>query len=104
MVTRAFKHIVLAVVASTENRISLSAVVAGALNLLLGNLKEDNYNNDDEDDDDNALRMKWLRSFIFKRYNWMLKDEFPYLRKFVLLRGLCHKVLYLDFFAGCFSA
>ncbi|CAA6670472.1 unnamed protein product [Spirodela intermedia] len=90
MVTRAFKHIVLAVIAVAGNGRNLSAVIAAALNIFFGSSKEDN---DHEDHDkDNTLRMKWLRTFISKRYHWKLKNEFQYLRKFVLLRGLCHKV------------
>ncbi|XP_078443122.1 tetratricopeptide repeat (TPR)-like superfamily protein [Wolffia australiana] len=93
MVTRAFKHILLAVIARAGNGSSLSAAIATALNFLFrSSEKGDDNNQADDDDSDNALRMKWLRAFISKRYRWELKNEFPFLRKFILLRGLCHKV------------
>ncbi|MQM20488.1 hypothetical protein Taro_053509 [Colocasia esculenta] len=90
MVTRAFKHILLAVVAAVGNIVNLPAAIAAALNILLGSPKEENDNQ--EPDADSTLRTKWLQAFVSKRYNWRMKEEFRYLRKFILLRGLCHKV------------
>lgn len=85
MVTRAFKNIVNAVVASVDNIADLSTAVASSLNFLFGTCLN-------EDDDDHELKIRWLRAFIFKRFGWRLNDEFQHLRKISILRGLCHKV------------
>ncbi|KAK3020493.1 hypothetical protein RJ639_045743 [Escallonia herrerae] len=88
MVTRAFKHVLRAVIASVENVADLSLAIASCLNLLLGvRAKEDGEENLFED-----FKLRWLQSFLSKRYSWRLKDEFSHLRKLSILRGLCHKV------------
>ncbi|KAK2994489.1 hypothetical protein RJ640_021294 [Escallonia rubra] len=88
MVTRAFKHVLRAVIASVENVADLSLAIASCLNLLLGiRAKEDGEENLFED-----FKLRWLQSFLAKRYSWKLKDEFSHLRKLSILRGLCHKV------------
>ncbi|XP_077237978.1 protein REDUCED CHLOROPLAST COVERAGE 3-like [Tasmannia lanceolata] len=90
MVTRAFKHIIQAVVAAVGNVGELSSAIASSLNLLLGSWTKEN---DGQDlNEDHVLKMKWLETFISKRFGWSLKDEFQHLRKFAILRGLCHKV------------
>ncbi|KAJ6826468.1 protein TSS-like [Iris pallida] len=90
MVTRSFKHILRAVVATVTNLSDLPTAIAAILNILLGSSYMDN---DDQDlSSDHALKMKWLETFTLKRYGWILKDEFQHLRKFVILRGLCQKV------------
>ncbi|CAA0816455.1 Tetratricopeptide repeat (TPR)-like superfamily protein [Striga hermonthica] len=83
MVTRAFKHVVRAVIASVGSIESMSTAIATTLNFLLGscNVK-----------DDQALKLQWLRAFLEKRFGWKLQDEFQHLRKLSILRGLCHKV------------
>ncbi|GER48453.1 tetratricopeptide repeat protein [Striga asiatica] len=83
MVTRAFKHVVRAVIASVGCIESMSTAIAATLNFLLGscNVK-----------DDQALKLQWLRAFLEKRFGWKLQDEFQHLRKLSILRGLCHKV------------
>ncbi|XP_030525189.2 protein REDUCED CHLOROPLAST COVERAGE 3 isoform X2 [Rhodamnia argentea] len=89
MVTRAFKHILKAVVASVENIEDLSAAVASTLNFLLGSGGvEDN----ETLNEDCLLRLQWLRTFLARRFGWTLKDEFQHIRKSSILRGLCHKV------------
>eukprot|EP00268_Persea_americana_P022118 TRINITY_DN219_c0_g1_i4.p1 TRINITY_DN219_c0_g1~~TRINITY_DN219_c0_g1_i4.p1 ORF type:complete len:1113 (-),score=284.77 TRINITY_DN219_c0_g1_i4:426-3398(-) len=90
MVTRAFKHILQAVIATVGNVADLSAAIASCLNILLGSLTKENCNR--ELIDDHALKLKWLETFLLKRFGWRLKDEFQHLRKFAILRGLCHKV------------
>lgn len=90
MVTRSFKYILRAVIAAVDNISDLSAAVAATLNILLGPSKVENGGQDLISD--HNLKMKWVDSFILKRFSWSLKDEFQHLRKFVILRGLCHKV------------
>ncbi|KAF2323165.1 hypothetical protein GH714_033796 [Hevea brasiliensis] len=90
MVTRAFKHIVKAVIASVENVADLSAAVASSLNFLLGSCNMED--NDQNIKDDHILKLHWLQTFLSRRFGWTLKDEFLHLRKLSILRGLCHKV------------
>ncbi|KAF7814390.1 protein TSS isoform X1 [Senna tora] len=90
MVTRAFKHVLKAVIASVDNIADLSPVIASALNFLLGSCHLED--SDQNLSDDHHLRLQWLRIFLFKRFGWTLKDEFQHLRKISILRGLCHKV------------
>ncbi|KAF8407168.1 hypothetical protein HHK36_006294 [Tetracentron sinense] len=90
MVTRAFKYILKAVVASVENLADLSTAIASSLNFLLGSCKKET--NDQNIMNDHILKMRWLETFVARRFGWRLKDEFQYLRKFSILRGLCHKV------------
>ncbi|GMQ08986.1 hypothetical protein CsSME_00052497 [Camellia sinensis var. sinensis] len=90
MVTRAFKHVLKAVIASVNNVADLSTAVASCLNFLLGGYTiEDSEHNLSGD---HMLKLQWLRTFLAKRYGWTLKDEFQQLRKLTILRGLCHKV------------
>lgn len=89
MLTRAFKHILKAVIASVENVADLSAQIASSLNFLLGNCKtEDNIHNLSEDQN---IKLQWLRTFLATRFGYTTKDEFQQLRKISILRGLCHK-------------
>ncbi|KAF2323186.1 hypothetical protein GH714_033957 [Hevea brasiliensis] len=90
MVTRAFKHIVKAVIASVENVADLSAAVASSLNFLLGSCNMED--NDQNMKDDYILKLHWLQTFLSRRFGWTLKDEFLHLRKLSILRGLCHEV------------
>ncbi|XP_057967787.1 protein REDUCED CHLOROPLAST COVERAGE 3 [Malania oleifera] len=90
MVTRAFKHVLKAVVASVENVEDLPAAIASSLNFLLGLSAVEV--NDQNLRDDHVLKLRWLQKFLFQRFGWKLKDEFQHLRKFSILRGLCHKV------------
>lgn len=93
MVTRAFKHLLKAVIASVGNVSDLSEAIASSLNFLLG--VEDSDENLRED---YILKLQWLKTFVAKRFCWQLKDEFPHLRKLSILRGLCHKVSSAPFF------
>lgn len=91
MVIRAFKHVIKAVIAAVENAAELSGAVASSLNFLLGSYgSEDEENNNVNED--GALRLQWLRTFLSKRFEWKLSNEFPHLRKLSVLRGICHKV------------
>ncbi|KAH7422615.1 hypothetical protein KP509_12G017100 [Ceratopteris richardii] len=85
MVIRAYKHLLRAVVSSVNSRHDLAAGIAAALNAMLGTHKEAT------DVSENVW--KWLQTFINKRFGWKLTDDIrPDLRKFAVLRGLCHKV------------
>ncbi|XP_058226689.1 protein REDUCED CHLOROPLAST COVERAGE 3 [Rhododendron vialii] len=90
MVTRAFKHVLKAVIASVGNVADLPTAVASCLNFLLGSSGIED--NDHSLADDHILKLKWLQSFLAKRFGWRLQDEFQHLRKLSILRGLCHKV------------
>ncbi|XP_051134914.1 protein REDUCED CHLOROPLAST COVERAGE 3-like [Andrographis paniculata] len=87
MVTRAFKHVLRAVIGSVQCVDNMSTAIATALNFLLGSC-----NGESNDSSHQNLKLEWLRTFLEKRYGWKLKDEFQYLRKLSILRGLCHKV------------
>lgn len=99
MLTRAFKHLLKAVVASVDNVEDLPAAIASALNFLLGSCEMED--NDKELNDDHILRFEWLRMFIARRFGWTLKDEFRHVRKLSILRGLCHKVI-IAFDCSCY--
>lgn len=91
MITRAFKHILKAVIASVDSKADLPAAIAASLNFLLGScIIGDNQKYSDVQ----ILNLEWLRTFLEKRFCWKLNDEFPKLRKLSILRGLCHKVLH----------
>ncbi|XP_073107409.1 protein REDUCED CHLOROPLAST COVERAGE 3 isoform X2 [Elaeis guineensis] len=90
MVTRSFKYILRAVIAAVDNMSDLSSAIAATLNILLGPSEVEN--GDQNLISEHNLKMKWVETFILKRFCWRLKDEFQHLRKFVILRGLCHKV------------
>ncbi|KAG6734003.1 hypothetical protein I3843_01G241800 [Carya illinoinensis] len=89
MITRAFKHVLKAVVASVDNVEDLPAAIASSLNFLLGCCEME----DDQDlNDDHLLRFEWLKMVLAKKFGWTIKDEFLHVRKLSILRGLCHKV------------
>ncbi|XP_031130880.1 protein TSS isoform X2 [Ipomoea triloba] len=90
MVTRAFKYIVRAVIASTSDVANLPAAIASTLNFLLGSHTPED--NEEKLSDDQILKFQWLSEFLLKRFGWNLNDEFKRLRKLSILRGLCHKV------------
>ncbi|KAM6602307.1 hypothetical protein CsatA_021916 [Cannabis sativa] len=91
MVTRAFKHVLKAVIAaSVYNQSDLSEAIASSLNFLLGN--SESQENDQNPSGDHSLKLQWLEAYLSRKFGWKLKEELPYLRKFSILRGLCHKV------------
>ncbi|CAN6241120.1 unnamed protein product [Urochloa humidicola] len=91
MVIRSFKHIIRAVIAAVDDMQNMSAAIAETLNILLGSPRVENGADTDAHIEHN-LRLKWVESFLSKRFCWKLKDEFAHLRKFIILRGLCSKV------------
>ncbi|KAJ1281414.1 hypothetical protein BS78_04G303900 [Paspalum vaginatum] len=91
MVVRAFKHILRAVIAAVDDVNDLADSVASCLNILLGPFPEEN--NDGNCGEDHSIRKRWLEVFLIKRFGWKWKDEYCLdLRKYAILRGLCHKV------------
>ncbi|KQK01113.1 protein TSS isoform X1 [Brachypodium distachyon] len=91
MVVRACKHIIRAVIAAVDDINDMAEAVASCLNILLGPSPEEN--NDGKCVEDHNLRQKWLEVFLVKRFGSVWKDEYCLdLRKYAILRGLCHKV------------
>ncbi|KAK3001120.1 hypothetical protein RJ639_022477 [Escallonia herrerae] len=90
MVVRAFKHILRAVIATVANTEEMAVVIAAALNLMLGVPETEQPNQSCRVD---SLVWRWLEVFLKKRYGWDLKSaNYKDVRKFAVLRGLCHKV------------
>ncbi|XP_020672627.1 protein TSS [Dendrobium catenatum] len=91
MVVRAFKHMLQAVVAAVSDVDDLAASIASCLNVLLGTLPSEDV--DPNIASDHHLKQKWIEIFLYKRFGWRWKEEsWKDLRKFSLLRSLCHKV------------
>ncbi|XP_051150237.1 protein REDUCED CHLOROPLAST COVERAGE 2 [Andrographis paniculata] len=87
MVVRAYKHILQAVIAAVDDVSNLAPSIASCLNVLLGKPQTESADTDDE------LKWKWVEKFLSKRFYWQWKDEVRnQIRKFAILRGLCHKV------------
>jgi len=90
MIVRAFKHILQAVIAVVDKE-KMAASIAAALNLLLG-VPENRES--DKSCKIHPLVWKWLEVFLKKRFDWDLSSlNYSDVRKFAILRGLCHKVL-----------
>ncbi|KVH93684.1 Tetratricopeptide-like helical [Cynara cardunculus var. scolymus] len=90
MVVRAYKHILQAVVAAVDNIADLAESIASCLNVLLGTPVARNAASELGNDDD--LKWKWIELFLSKRFAWQWTNECRTdLRKFSILRGLCHK-------------
>ncbi|XP_023531150.1 protein TSS [Cucurbita pepo subsp. pepo] len=89
MIVRAYKHILQAVIAAVDVS-DLATSIASCLNVLLGTPSIE-----DEADwtNDCNLKWKWVETFLLKRFGWQWKyDGTQDLRKYAILRGLCHKV------------
>ncbi|XP_047947597.1 protein REDUCED CHLOROPLAST COVERAGE 1-like [Salvia hispanica] len=90
MIVRAFKHILQAVISAVEKPEKMAAAIAAALNLMLG-VPESKQ--PDQPSGVNSLVWNWLEVFLMKRYEWNIKNfNYEDIRKFAILRGLCHKV------------
>ncbi|OVA11326.1 Tetratricopeptide repeat-containing domain [Macleaya cordata] len=90
MIVRAFKHILQAVISAVTNTEVMAVSIAASLNLMLG-IPEDGETN--RSCKVHALVWKWLQLFLMKRYGWELSSiNYRDVRKFAILRGLCHKV------------
>ncbi|KAK9141476.1 hypothetical protein Syun_010876 [Stephania yunnanensis] len=91
MVVRAFKHVLQAVVAAVDDITDLAGALATCLNVLLGTTSSKDVDANIVDDDN--LKWKWVETFLLKRFGWQCNQEARHdLRKFAILRGLCHKV------------
>jgi protein TIF31 len=93
MVVRAFKHVLQAVVASCKNAADLPLNIAAALNVMLGaSLLEEDL--EKRPSSSKYLMWRWVETFVNKRFGWKLAGEVicSELRKYAILRGLCHKV------------
>lgn len=91
MIVRAFKHVLQAVVAAVPNITDLAGLVASCLNILLGTPSTENP--DADITNYNNLKWNWVETFLLKRFGWGWSHENQKeLRKFSILRGLCHKV------------
>lgn len=84
MITRTFKHLLRAVIASVNDMAELPVAIAASLNFMLG---------DGISSEDSCLRLQWLQKFISTKFGWIQKDEFKHLNKVSILRGLCQKVM-----------
>ncbi|KAL6982101.1 hypothetical protein U1Q18_023716 [Sarracenia purpurea var. burkii] len=90
MIVRAFKHVLQAVIAAVINTEETALAIAAALNLMLGVPENGQLNQPCNAD---TLIWKWLQVFLKKRYDWDLSSlNYKDVRKFAILRGLCHKV------------
>ncbi|KAJ3695426.1 hypothetical protein LUZ60_000803 [Juncus effusus] len=90
MMIRAFKHILHAVIASVNDINNASEAIASCLNILLG---EEDSETKSEENNNNNLKQKWLETFFEKRFGCGWKDDYALdLRKYAILRGICHKV------------
>ncbi|CAN6233123.1 unnamed protein product [Urochloa humidicola] len=91
MVVRAFKHVLRAIIAAVDDVNDVADSVASCLNILLGPFPEENNNGNCGED--HNLRKRCLEVFLTKRFGWKWKNEYSLdLRKYAILRGLCHKV------------
>ncbi|GLT79770.1 hypothetical protein SLA2020_512470 [Shorea laevis] len=91
MIVRAFKHILQAVIAAVGNTEKMAVSIAAALNLLLG--LPENEEELHKSCKIHSLVWRWLEVFLIKRYDWDISNlDCKDVRKFAILRGLCHKV------------
>ncbi|KAJ8900444.1 hypothetical protein K2173_025221 [Erythroxylum novogranatense] len=89
MIVRAFKHVLQAVIAAVADHQKMAVSVAAALNLMLGIPEDRNSRSSNV----HSLTWRWLEIFLKKRYEWNLgSSNFIDVRKYAILRGLCHKV------------
>ncbi|CAA6671503.1 unnamed protein product [Spirodela intermedia] len=77
MIVRAFKHVIRSVIAAVPETGDLAPLIAVTLNMMLVH----------------GIVWRWLETFLKKRYDWELtSSHYRDIRKFAILRGLCHKV------------
>jgi protein TIF31 len=90
MIVRAFKHIVRSVIAAISDKRQLALSIAAALNLLVG-IPESEASRSSLNV--HPLVWRWLVVFLKKRYEFELTEKHYHdVRKYAILRGLCHKV------------
>lgn len=90
MIVRAFKHILHSVIAAVDNTEKMAVSIAAALNMMLGVPENEESN---KSCNVHSLVWRWLQVFLKKRFEWDLSSlNYKDIRKFAILRGLCHKV------------
>ncbi|KAL5859534.1 hypothetical protein ACOSQ4_000830 [Xanthoceras sorbifolium] len=90
MIVRAFKHILQAVISAVVDSEKMAVSIAAALNMMLGVPEIEELN---KSHNVHSLVWRWLEVFLMKRYEWDLGGlNYKDVRKFAVLRGLCHKV------------
>ncbi|XP_075476247.1 LOW QUALITY PROTEIN: protein REDUCED CHLOROPLAST COVERAGE 1-like [Primulina tabacum] len=88
MIVRAFKHIMNAVLSAVHKTENMAGSIATALNLMFGSPE-----NGQPGQHVHPLVWGWLQVFLKKRYGWdLISSNYNDVRKFAILRGLCHKV------------
>ncbi|XP_073028241.1 protein REDUCED CHLOROPLAST COVERAGE 1-like isoform X2 [Primulina eburnea] len=88
MIVRAFKHIMNAVLSAVHKTENMAASIATTLNLMFGSPE-----NGQPGQHVHPLVWGWLQVFLKKRYGWdLISSNYNDVRKFAILRGLCHKV------------
>ncbi|XP_073126051.1 protein REDUCED CHLOROPLAST COVERAGE 1 isoform X2 [Henckelia pumila] len=88
MIVRAFKHIMQAVISAVHKTENMAASIAATLNFMFGSPE-----NRQPDQHVHSLVWGWLQVFLKKRYGWdLISSNYNDVRKFAILRGLCHKV------------
>ncbi|KAG2268380.1 hypothetical protein Bca52824_062935 [Brassica carinata] len=90
MITRTFKHLLRAVIASINKMAELPGAIAASLNFMLG--LHGLEGSDGISSEESCLRLQWLQKFLSTRFGWIQKDEFKHLNKVSILGGLCQKV------------
>ncbi|KAJ0257058.1 Tetratricopeptide repeat [Hirschfeldia incana] len=90
MITRTFKHLLRAVIASINNMADLTGAIAASLNFMLG--LHGLEGTDGISSEESCLRLQWLQKSLSTKFGWIQKDEFKHLNKVSILRGLCQKV------------
>uniref|UniRef100_A0A1J3IKT3 Clustered mitochondria protein n=1 Tax=Noccaea caerulescens TaxID=107243 RepID=A0A1J3IKT3_NOCCA len=90
MITRSFKHLLRAIIASVNNMAELPGAIAASLNFMLG--LHGFEGSDMISSEEHCLRLQWLQKFISRKFGWIQKEEFKHLKKVSILRGLCQKV------------
>lgn len=102
MIVRAFKHILQAVIAAVVDPEKMAISIAAALNLMLGVPENGELK---QLGNAHSLVWRWLEIFLKKRYEWDFSTlHYKDVRKFAILRGLCHKVFwYLSMHSKTFA-
>lgn len=91
MITRSFKHLLRAIIASVNNMAELPGAIAASLNFMLG--LHGFEGSDMISSEEHCLRLQWLQKFISRKFGWIQKEDFKHLKKVSILRGLCQKVM-----------
>jgi protein TIF31 len=88
MVACAYKHVLQAVIVASNVKADLAVNIATTLSMMLGTPEKQDPNME------SSLIWNWVETFVCKRFGWKLTKETTCsdIRKYAILRGLCHKV------------